>query len=241
MLLSQFPNIIFGMSTRQGGPPNAPSGLNLGVTVHDEDPGIQESLIRFFGQLGLSPDDGAFMEQAHTDVITDVDEPGIYPSTDALITTMPGVALVIRTADCAPVSLYVPSRNLIAVVHAGWKGTAAGITGSTVRQILSSGETGPEEIFAYLGPSARACCYEVDEDTAACFPEAALTRRDGAPPRLDLAKANLLQLAEAGIPDENIETDRLCTICNPSLLHSHRRDAELSGRMLTVLCLREEL
>jgi polyphenol oxidase len=239
-LLSQFPNVVFGMSTRQG-PDAARMDFHLGANAHDCDDAVLDRLDAFFGALGLVPTDAAFMEQVHDTAITSVDEPGIYPATDALLTATPGVALVVRTADCAPIALSIPSHNMIAAIHAGRRGTAAGICTAMVELLRGEHAVQPADILVFIGPSARGCCYEVSDDIASMFPADAVTVKGGAAPRVDLAVANLRHLLDAGVPRENIDIDPLCTICHSSLFHSHRRDGAAAGRMLAVIALRDEL
>ena len=75
---------------------------------------------------------------------------------------------------------------------------------------------------------------------ARLFPESVILRAGNAQPKLDLPAAVVQQLADAGVPRDHIETDPLCTICNPSLFHSYRRDGARAGRMLAVAFMREE-
>jgi len=239
-LLSQFPNIVFAMSTRQGAEPNAPFGFNLGFNVGDDEARVEQQLTTFLAEFALSPDEVAFMEQVHDVHIAFAEKPGVYTDTDAIVTRTPELALAIRVADCLPIVLYVPSEGLIAGIHAGWKGTAKQITTKTVQYLVDEYNVRASEVFAYIGPGAAACCYEVSAEVAALFPDSCVTARATGNPKLDLHKANVHQLLGAGLPEENIETDATCTICNSSLFHSHRRDGATSGRMLAITYLKEE-
>jgi hypothetical protein len=238
LLLSSFPHVSFAMSTMQGGEPGAPLGFNLGYGLADDDARVTANMDRFAALTGVEPADLAFMRQVHGDTIRVVNEPGVYDGTDALITRTPGVGLVARVADCAPIALYAPAAG--AVVHAGWRGTAAHITLKTVARMCAEFDAEPGGIHAFIGPCAGACCYTVGPDVAALFPAATLAgdAADGSR-RLDLREANRLQLREAGLPPANIEIDPLCTIHERALLHSWRRDGERSGRMLACIVLRE--
>jgi polyphenol oxidase len=240
LLLASFPHVAFGMSTRQSGEPDAPLGFNLGYGLADDDARVTENMSRFSALVGLEPGNLAFMRQVHGDTIRMVSEPGVYDETDALITREPGIGLVARVADCAPIALYAPAAAAAAVVHAGWRGTAAHIVRKTVDHLCAECGAEPTGVYAFIGPCAGACCYEVGDDVAALFPTEVI-QRDGehGPQRLDLRAANRAQLLEAGIPEENIEVDSLCTIHERALLHSWRRDGEASGRMLACITLRE--
>jgi len=240
-LLSQFPNLVFGMSTRQGETADAPFGFNLGFDVGDEEERVTANMSRFTDALGTEPDQLAFMNQVHSANIREVSEAGIYPETDAMITRHPRLGLVVRTADCVPIVMYAPADNIVAAVHAGWKGTAEHIAKKTVEKLAGEFGVDPALLFVYMGPAAGPCCYEVGSEVAALFNESVLTREDKGNARLDLKAANAAQLREAGVPAENIDVDPLCTITENTLLHSWRRDGERSGRMLSVIFMKEEL
>lgn len=240
-LLSQFPNIVVAGSTMQGESPDAPFGFNLGYLVGDDEHRVTANIARFTASIGLNPEDIAFMNQVHGAMVRDISEAGVYPDTDAMITRQPGIGLAVRTADCVPVLLYAPGEGAIAAVHAGWRGTAEHIAKKTVERFVHEHAIDPAEIFAFIGASAGGCCYEVGADVAALFSDAFLDHDGEGNPRLDLKAVNAAQLLEAGLPAENIDLCTLCTIHESSLLHSHRRDGELSGRMLTVIAIREEV
>jgi polyphenol oxidase len=238
-LLARFPGVNFAMSSRQGAAAGSPFGFNLGFNVGDDEERVQEHLHRFLEQVDTTPDELITMNQVHGDRITVAEEPGEYPSTDAIITRTPGVAVCVRVADCVPIVCYVPAHDIIAGIHAGWKGSSLGIAGQTIAFLSETFGVEPVDVFCYVGPAARGCCYEVAPDVAAQFDPSVVTQRDARNPLLDLQGANLRDLLRSGIPRENIEMEPLCTICHPGLLHSHRRDGARAGRMLAVIALRE--
>ncbi|HNG02204.1 MAG TPA: polyphenol oxidase family protein, partial [Nitrospira sp.] len=82
---------------------------------------------------------------------------------DALVTNQPGLMVTVRTADCVPVLLHDPVRQVVAAIHAGWRGAVAGIVPKTVALLASRFGTVPKDVRMAIGPSAGACCYEVDE------------------------------------------------------------------------------
>jgi polyphenol oxidase len=239
-LLSQFPKIVFGMSTRQGDESGSLFRFNLGYHRGDDPALVDRNLERFLSALELTSEEFASMEQEHGTTITEVDGAGVYPATDVLITRTCRLGLAIRVADCVPLALYSPASNIVAAIHAGWKGTAAHVAAHTVEYLRSSRGVDPASIFAYLGPAARSCCYEIQPDVAALFPESVLVKKTEDKVFLDLHEANLHQLLSAGLDRRNIEIEPLCTVCNPSFFHSHRRDGALSGRMLAVISMKEE-
>jgi YfiH family protein len=158
---------------------------------------------------------------------------------DALWTETPGTGVGIRTADCVPILISHREIPLVAAVHAGWKGLAAGIVGEAVRAIAgTSGNGTVSGLVAAAGPCARSCCYEVGEETAdalAPFAGTAMRRGDKLGKWLaDLQEIALSLLAAAGIPPSRAEGVGPCTICSP-LFHSFRREKSLTGRQLSFI------
>ncbi len=153
--------------------------------------------------------------QVHGNHVADVTEGGSIPSTDGVRTHSPDVLLTVRTADCVPALLA--DRNGIALLHAGWRGLAAGI----LEEGLSA-FTDPESVRVVLGPAIRVCCYEVGPEVAAQFPEETLHRGPRERPHLDLFHAATLRLVKRGVPRPSIVTAPFCTRCHQHLLASAR-------------------
>jgi len=239
-LLSQFPNAAFAMSSRQGEAPDAPYGFNLGYGLGDDDARVTNNISRFAEALGLEAADLAMMKQVHGDTIRDISEPGLYENTDAMITRHARIGLTVRSADCVPVVLYAPNEQIVAVVHAGWRGSAARVTLKTVQRLVEEFRVDTAGLFAFIAPSAGRCCYQVGADVAGLFPEAWVDTV-GEHHHLDLKGLNAHQLEQAGVRPDNIEIDGLCTIHNETLFHSWRRDGEQAGRMLATIYLKGEL
>ncbi len=231
-LLSQFPRLVFAMSTRQG--PEA-GGFDMGGRASAKAGRCETNLRLFLNAVGLTPDEVAFMEQTHEDVVAEALEAGEYSSCDALITCSPNLGLAVRTADCHPVFLYAPGQNALAAVHAGWRGTAAHIAGKAAAALSERYDAEAATLFAYIGPGAGPCCYEIGPETEALFAPEFLIRKDEGKARLNLRAALRRQLIEAGIPGEQIETASCCTICETSLFYSHRREGAAAGRMISVI------
>jgi YfiH family protein len=145
---------------------------------------------------------------------------------DALLENTPGCVVAIKTADCLPILLADEHRRAVAAVHAGWRGTVAGIAGRAVEAMRERFGTEPADLHAALGPAIGPCCYEVGTDVARHF---------GGKDRMhvDLADANRRSLVAAGVSPERIYTSDLCTMCRPYEFHSYRRDKEAAGRMFS--------
>ena len=189
----------------------------------------------FFASLGFSPASAARGEQVHGESIAVVENPGNYAETDALVTEEKDLIVGVSIADCVPILLYDRAGQRVAAVHAGWRGTAKKILAKTVEHLLRTGRSDPREIFAFIGPSAGVCCYEVGEEVVGNFSKDCYvdSERFGKY-KLDLKRVNSTQLTESGVPVENIEVSKACTICDENF-HSHRRDGIASGRMLAVI------
>ncbi|MGA2740636.1 MAG: polyphenol oxidase family protein, partial [Bryobacteraceae bacterium] len=145
---------------------------------------------------------------------------------DALLENTPGHLVAVKTADCIPILLVDEERRAVAAVHAGWRGTAAGIVRNALRGMREEFGTRPGHVHAAIGPGIGKCCYEVGADVAAQFGETG-------PCHIDLVETNRRQLIEAGIPASRIYAANLCTKCGVEDFHSYRRDKEQAGRMLS--------
>lgn len=157
---------------------------------------------------------------------------------DAIIASVWAVPIAIRTADCVPILLAHPGQ-VVAAVHAGWRGTKAGILAKTIRMMEKEFKADPAEVFVAIGPSICGACYEVGEEVADHFAPSADSgicrpRPSQGKYELDLKAANAAQALAAGIRPGNLEVHPDCTRCREDLFHSHRgalaRGEEKAGR-----------
>jgi polyphenol oxidase len=167
--------------------------------------------------------------------------PAARPQADVVITNDPGVAIGVRTADCAAILLYDRAKNVAGAAHAGWRGTAAHAAGAAVRAMQEEYGTRPCDIVAAIGPSLGQCCGEVGREVLEAFraggADAAsiarwFTAGTGDRSLLDLERANAEQLQRAGVGTDSIFTAGLCTKTHPSRFHSYRAHGATAGRML---------
>lgn len=155
---------------------------------------------------------------------------------DALLTSSPGPVLLTLHADCLPLILVDPDLPAVASVHAGWRGTVAGVTGAAVHAMATEFGSDPNRILAFLGPSICQRCYEVGDEVAAAWRELAGDEADRALARsgnrchFDLKEANRLQLLNAGLDKSHIDTSPICTKCEPDGWFSHRGQGPETGR-----------
>src|SRR5688572_16893405 len=164
--------------------------------------------------------------------------PTTRPQADALTSDDPGVALAVRAADCVPLLLADAKTGAVAAVHAGWRGTAAGVATAAVDALKREFGAMPADLVAAIGPSIGACCYEVGTELVDAFAAAGYARHlvdrwfVSLPPRrgssdrprlrLDVAGANRDQLILAGVAEENIHLSGLCTAMHLEVLTSYR-------------------
>jgi YfiH family protein len=183
----------------------------------------------FGTRMGPSSQDGmARVKQIHSSICLCAASDGVVGEGDALITDRRGLAISVRTADCFPILLGDPRRGVVAAVHAGWRGTAAGIVTGTIARMKAEFNTDPRDIHAAIGPGIGACCYHVGEDVARRF-----GREEAG--CIDLAEANRRQLIESGVPAAQVQVMTLCTFCDADRFHSFRRDKEQAGRMISYI------
>lgn len=164
------------------------------------------------------------------------------PQADAIITDDPDVAIGVLVADCAPILLWDPEKQVAAAVHAGWRGAASGIVLSTVNALKTTFGSRPADLVAAIGPCLGRCCGEVGPEVLAAFesafPQAAA--RWFSPGRgdrwfLDLEHANGDQLELAGVRPSRIFSSGLCTKTHADRLHSYRAARAEAGRMLAAI------
>lgn len=235
-----------GFTARSGG---ASRGGFASLNFSSREGDVPQRVLENWGRLETAaklPRDGwALLSQVHGARVERVAAGGPschhrrnHPEADGLATAAPGVALGVLTADCLPVILAVPGSGAVAVAHAGWRGTLAGVVQETVRELCAVAGAEPHEILAAIGPSIGRCCLQVGREVHEAFHErwgAAQTRRilqKSDRWRLDLQTANLLQLREAGVRSSNVAFVQLCTCCRKDLFFSYRRDGRRCGRML---------
>jgi polyphenol oxidase len=151
---------------------------------------------------------------------------GLIGEGDALLENSPGAVVAVRTADCIPILLIDERRRAVAAVHAGWRGTAAGIARRAIEAMGERFGTDAASLYAAIGPGIGECCFEVGPEVAAEFGRTGRVH-------LDLAAENQRQLHEAGVTAERIYASRLCTKCLSEDFHSFRRDREASGRLFS--------
>lgn len=241
-----------GFSTRIGGVSALPhtASLNLAFGRGDDDAVVLANLARFTEAVGV-PGEVISLPQIHSAdvrIVSEVDCGLGYQrptdgSCDGYVTAARGVTIGVKTADCVPILLADETAGIIGALHAGWRGTVAGIARVGVEKMIALGAD-PARIVAAIGPAIGPHCYEVGEDFAAavavspcadlCIPH--LARREG---RLfaDLPTMNAAILRAAGLRADNIDRSGLCTCCDTTHFYSHRASRGMRGTLLSVIAL----
>ncbi|MBR2696142.1 MAG: peptidoglycan editing factor PgeF [Parasporobacterium sp.] len=251
--------IVNAFSTRRGGfSKGIYKSMNLGLSNDDSKENILFNYMEFAKAIGINYNNIVISNQQHTTnirIATEEDRgKGVvrerdYDAVDGFITNEPGVALCLLFADCVPVYLYDPEKEVIGLVHSGWKGTVGEISAKAIRLMGQNYGSRPEDIVVCIGPSICQDCYEVTADLYEAFSkvyptdELGLIFADGKDTehyQLDLWKAIELTLLRSGVLNTNIHVTDLCTNHNPDLLFSHRFTKGKRGNLAAVLMLKPE-
>ena len=218
-------------TTRRGGFSGGPyESLNLGRLTDDDPDAVRKNRATVENLLRVRV---AYTRQVHGREVISIDDrtettvgpqpTASLPEADGQATALRSVAPAVTTADCLPVA--IAGRGAVAMVHAGWRGLAAGVIRSGVRAVREMGAERP--LHAAIGPGAGACCYEVGEEVHAAFSERFPAARQG--DNLDLKLIARSELEATGV--SVVHDTGLCTMCaDPSLFFSHRRDHGITGR-----------
>jgi YfiH family protein len=239
-----------GFTTRLGGVSTGHfTSMNLRLHRGDDPEHVRKNYEILGEAIGFDPHQIVSAAQVHGDEIRLVtkadwgkglDTPTDYEA-DGLITNVPGTALIVFSADCGTVLLEDPVTGAVGACHAGWRGTALGIAGKTVREMARQFGCKPENIRAALGPCIGGCCFETDGDVPEAMrralgseAEAAITKT-GEKYHVDLKLLNTAFLEKAGILAEHIDVCPLCTACDPDTFWSYRRHGDQRGSLGAVI------
>lgn len=243
-----FVNAAF--STRIGGVSEGEfAAMNLGFGRGDSDENVQENYALMAEALGIDELSFVTGAQDHNINLRRVGEAekglGVWKkydkkSIDGLCTNTPGVALTIYCADCVPLYFIDPVKRAIALSHAGWKGTAAGMAEATVKRMKKEFGSEAKDIRAAIGPSICKSCFEVDEPVARVFLELPNSDKfvedtnDGKF-HIDLWECNRQSMLKAGVLPENITLGDVCSMEESDLVFSHRKTRGRRGSNAAVM------
>jgi len=154
------------------------------------------------------------------------------PGVDGLVTQDSGVLLLTTHADCAPLIVYDPVKQVLGQAHAGWRGLATGVVKALVGKVMEVSQSRPDDLLAWIGPTVRPCCYAVGLDVSELFP-ATCQVLIGNTTRLNLVEFIIQEMAELDLKPENVTDSGVCTGCNRSF-SSFRRDGYATTVMAMV-------
>lgn len=228
--------------TRHGGTsPGAYASLNFSYAVGDAAANVDENLARAARALGIPRDRLYFPSQIHTDGVHELRGGELHgevlrTEADALVSSAPGIACGVRSADCLPILIADPAVGRVAAVHAGWRGLTCRILSRALERLGGS----PERWIAAIGPHISAEAFEVSEEVAqelsAASPNPSVVQRHHGPrPHVDLEAIARAQLLEHGLDPSRIERVGGCTQLEPQHYFSFRRDGKHSGRHLAAI------
>jgi len=187
--------------------------------------------------LGIKYENLVVPEQKHTDNIKIITRPDEDVSEcDGLITAIPDIGLMLLFADCVPVIMYAPDKHVLAVVHAGWRGTAKSITVKAVDVMEKEFNADPQNIQAAIGSAIGQCCYPVSTEVADQL-LCTVIQKDNLlkDTNIDLKMLNARQLTERGML--NIDVSGVCTSCENATFYSYRAESGKAGRHAALACL----
>jgi len=160
------------------------------------------------------------------------------PGSDGLSTGLAETVLLLYYADCVPMYFYGPEKDVVALAHAGWRGTTGNMAARMIEHYAHVWGIGPKAVWVAIGPSIGACCYEVDDPVIQAVRKVlpdewqAVCRPKEGRWLLDLKELNRRLLMAAGVPQDHICTSRYCTACRQDLFFSYRKEGTKAGRML---------
>jgi len=159
---------------------------------------------------------------------------------DWIITNKPGLGIGVLTADCVPILVFDPVHNVVAAIHAGWKGAVDGVVMDALSTLMQHYDSESTELQIFIGPHAHSCCYKVDEPfydivQAKQFGRNAFKMMDNQL-FFDLYACCVEQFHAIGVTDTQIQYSNICTICDP-VYFSYRREGTTAGRNISFIAL----
>jgi hypothetical protein len=237
--LSRIHGLTHAVVSRSGGSSRRPyNGCNVSLGVGDNAEAAlanRERLRQITGGVHV------YTRQNHGTAIAEVTRQSLTPgasivtapqAADALISDVPGVRLLIQTADCQAVMLVDGDARVVANVHCGWRGSVADIVARTVARMVSRFDCHPARMMAAIGPSLGPCCAEFINYEKE-IPRRLWPFRVGRH-HFDFWRISRHQLTSAGLPDSQIYGSGICTRCNPHLFFSYRADRD-TGRFAALI------
>lgn len=238
---ADFPYLVHAFTTRMGGVSEKEfATLNFSTVRGDTVENVEENYRRVCETLGVKRECLVFTDQVHKTMVSFADGTKTdYSMTDGLVTDQLGVVLSTSYADCVPLYFLDTKHRAVGLSHSGWRGTMEGIGAVTIRKMTELFDSRPQDLIVVIGPSICKDCYEVSLDVVEEFSRTYsneevsqfVNDKENGTFKLDLWKANELQLLNSGIQRDNLHVSGLCTCCNHTLLFSHRATLGKRGNL----------
>ena len=253
--LEKIPFINHAFSTRLGGVSTGEfTSMNLAFNRGDEYENVIQNYKIFCNAAGFdfntlvasAQDHHTFVRKVTSDNCgTGITRPRDIQSVDALVTNERNVTLVTYYADCTPIFFVDTEKRVIALAHAGWRGTVGKICEKVINVMSDDYSCNKNDIICCIGPAIGKCCYEIDQS---CYEEFAkvdfidissvMTCKDNGKYMADLPETNRQIIISAGVPEKNIIISDICTKCSSELLWSHRATNGHRGTMSAFMCIK---
>jgi polyphenol oxidase len=230
--------LTYAFYGRHGGLSDGPwQSLNLSEKVGDDDDTVRRNWRRVAAAAGGLHI--ARMTQIHGSSVRAVGAGECAGECDGLLSRDAGLALAVLTADCVPILMVAPAHRAVMALHAGWRGTVAGIAVAGLEAGRRLGIE-PADWQAALGPSIGGCCYEVSAEIGAELEDRWGAMADAWQPagrrgQLDLRLANSRILVGHGVPESAVVAVGPCTACEHQRYFSHRRSGGRTGRQASLI------
>lgn len=254
-VFSPYCNLLHFMSTRKGGESQGDyTSLNLGYTGGDNKNSVDRNRKRLCQRLQIGTSMLVVPDQVHGSKIAVID--ASFPKqsqdeqnyslreTDALITNQQDICIAVTTADCVPILIYAPDKQVAAAIHAGWRGTVAHIATHTIQRMQERFGCDPNQMRAVIAPHISQAAFEVGEEVVEIFKKNGfdcsnygIRKETTGKMHLHLGNINRDQLINSGMLPEHIQLTDTCTYYSDNLFYSARREGIQTGRMLTGICI----
>lgn len=240
----KYDGLLHGFMGRRGGKSIGPyAGLNVSYRVGDDPKVVSQNVCDMKLAVGIHDGRVVTMRQVHGGHVVEVKDKTLKEAgeADGMITSAPDVYLGVLTADCVPILFVAPKQKLVAAVHAGWRGTLAGIADKTVRMFSDQYGVEASDLEVALGPSIGPCCYEVKDDVVlplmtkwGSLTTPSVLVKQGKT-FVNLCRLNRDILRAAGVPGKQLFQVGPCTSCAAEDFFSYRRERSETGRQMSLI------
>lgn len=236
--------VNYFVTTRLGGVSKFPyESLNIAFKNVEDRNNVYKNLEIVCSKLSFNKENAVCVYEDHTDEIVVITEKNkkdyLFSShhdivADSMITNMKNVPLIITIADCNAIVLYDPKNNVVANIHSGWKGTTKRIALKTLEKMVNEFGTNPADIICSHSPSIQSCCWKTKDKALVEGLKSFWDYQDEYVKEdaegwihVDFPYVITKELTQAGVKEENIFNEKICTCCNVDKFFSYRRKTEL--------------